>query len=78
MTICSPVCSLSIHAEGNLIPGALAEGLIMDTLPQEARFTPTAPREGGQSPDLCLLTNREETHILPGEGQGLNLLPGKG
>ena len=72
------IYSLSIHAEGNLIPGALAEGPIPDPLPQEAHFTPTAPREGGQSPDLCLLTNREENHILPGEDQGLNLLPGKG
>ena len=68
----------AIHAEGNLIPGAPTEDPIPDPLPQEAQFTPTAPREGGQSQDLCLLTNREENHILPGEGQGLNLLPGKG
>ena len=58
MTICSPVCSLSIHAEGNLIPEALAEGPIPDPLPQEAHFTPTDPREGGQSPDLGLLPGK--------------------
>ena len=53
------ICSLSIHAEGNLILGALTEDPIPDPLPQEAYFTPTAQREGGQSPDLCLLTSRE-------------------
>ena len=59
MNVYSSVCSLSIHAEVNLIPGALTEGPIPDPLPQEAHFTPTAQREGGQSPDLCLLTSRE-------------------
>ena len=52
------ICSLSIHAEGNLIPGVLTEGPIPDPLPQEAHFTPTAPREGGQSPDLSLLPGK--------------------
>ena len=59
MTMCTLVCSLSIHAVGDLIPGALTEDPIPDLLPQEAHFTPTDPREGGQSPDLCLLTSRE-------------------
>ena len=78
MTTCSPVCSLSIHVEGNLIPGAPAEDPIPDPPLQEAHFIPTVPREGGQSPDLDILTNREENHILSGEAQHFNLLPGKG
>ena len=46
------------HTEANLIPGAPAKDPIPDPLPQEAHFTPTDPREGGQRPDLSLLPGK--------------------
>ena len=61
-----------IHSKGNFILGASS---IPDPPLQEAHLTPTAPREGGQSPDL---TNRDQNQGLPREDQGLNPLPGKG
>ena len=61
-----------IHLEGIFILGASS---IPDPLLQEAHLTPTAPREGEQSPDR---TNRDLNQVHPGEGQGLNPLPGKG
>ena len=64
---------MHIHSEGIFILGASS---IPDPLLQEAHLTPTAPREGEQSPDL---TNRKPNQVHSGEGQGLNpLLPGKG
>ena len=66
MTTCTLLCLLSMllhflsifHTEANLIPGAPAEGPIPDPLAQAAHFTPTDPREGGQSPDLGLLPGK--------------------
>ena len=65
-------------AEATPIPGAPTDHLIPDPSPQRVHLTPTAPREGGQSPDLGLLINREQNFILPGDNQYLNPLPGKG
>lgn len=60
----------------NLLPAAPAEGLNPNLPLQEAHLTPTAPREGGQSPDPAL-ASRDQNQGLPEEGQGLNPLPGK-
>ena len=56
MFIVSNFVFLSYKA--NPITGAPVEGPIPDPLPQEVHFTPTAPREGGQSPDLGLLPGK--------------------
>ena len=53
-----PVILYFFHTEANPIAGALTEGPIPDPLSQEAHFTPTDPREGGQSPDLGLLPGK--------------------
>ena len=65
MTTCTLLCccqhfciSFQYVPEANLIPGAPAKGPIPDPLPQEAHFTPTDPREGGQSADLGLLPGK--------------------
>lgn len=61
-----------IHSEGNFILGALS---IPDPPFREALLTPTALREGEQSPDL---TNRDQNQVHLGGGQGLHPLAGKG
>ena len=63
ISICILLCSLSVilyffHTEANPIAGAPVEDPIPDSLPQEAHFTPTTPREGGQSLDLGLLPGK--------------------
>ena len=47
------------HAEGDLIPRALTNNLIPDPSPQRVHLIPTAPKEGGQCPDLILPANRD-------------------
>ena len=47
----------------------------VDLSPQRVHLTPTAPREGGPSPDL---TNRDQNQPHLSKGQGLNPLTGEG
>ena len=64
---------IEFHVEGDLIPGVPAEGLVPDLPPPETHLTPIAPREG-----LGHLVSRDQNHVLPEEGQGLDPLPGRG
>ena len=58
---------ITFHAEDDLIPRAPTNHL-----------TPIDPRAGGQSPDLIPPANGDQNQVLLSEGQGLDLLPGKG
>ena len=58
MLVVNTLHFFSICPGANLIPGAPAKDPIPDPRPQEAHFTPTNPREGGQSPDLGLLPEK--------------------
>ena len=71
-TFCHTFC-INFHVEDDLIPGVLGEGLVPDLLPPETHLTPIAPREG-----LGRLVSRDQNHVLPEEGQGLDPLPGGG
>ena len=64
---------INFHIEGDLIPGVLDEGPVPDLPPPETHLTPIAPREG-----LGRLVSRDQNHVLPEEGQGLDPLPGRG
>lgn len=71
------ICCFSYLAltEGDLIPGALAEGPVPNLPLQEIHPTLIVLGDGGQGPDLDLPASEDQYLVPPGEDHGLDPLP---